>query len=74
MRCKSCSANVQWVKTENGKSMPIDEKPSPDGNIIRLDSGLYHVLKKDEMRQPNKTLYISHFATCPAADKHRKEK
>lgn len=32
-KCKSCGAEIRWAKTPAGKAIPIDEKPSPTGNI-----------------------------------------
>ena len=28
-RCKGCGAEIFWIKTISGKSMPVDEKPVP---------------------------------------------
>jgi len=25
--CKSCGAEIEWLKTKNGKSMPVDAEP-----------------------------------------------
>jgi len=55
--CKSCKAEIQWVKTKNGKSMPLDMN-----RIIT-------VTLDGEMQ----TGYASHFSTCPNANKHRKK-
>ena len=27
--CKGCGAEISWIRTKNGKSMPVDEKPVP---------------------------------------------
>ncbi|MBF0501471.1 MAG: hypothetical protein HQM09_15125 [Candidatus Riflebacteria bacterium] len=66
--CKSCGASIRWVKTEAGKSMPIDDKPNPAGNIV-IENGVATV-RTD--KPANTRLYISHFATCVNAAKHRK--
>jgi ketosteroid isomerase-like protein len=58
--CKSCSAEIIWIKTKAGKSAPIDAKAikvfvkSGDGWILEVG-------------------HQSHFATCPNADQHRKK-
>lgn len=71
-RCRSCGANIYWVKTESGKSMPVDAMPVPDGNIIFIDERA-HVLKKDhEPIEEGQNRYVSHFVTCKYADKHRR--
>jgi hypothetical protein len=64
--CRSCGAAIVWATTENGKPIPLDREP------IR---GLFHL-----DRRPGETFaigaappaYVSHFATCPNADAHRK--
>jgi hypothetical protein len=64
--CKSCQAPIIWVKTSSGKNMPVDEKP--ESRFI-LDG-------RGEGNTPYATMikaYVSHFATCPNADKHRKK-
>ncbi len=54
--CKSCGEYIVWVKTEAGKNMPVDADSFDEGDDLLWD--------------PDK--HISHFATCPNADKHRK--
>lgn len=54
--CKSCNAPIKWVATSNGKSMPVDLQRL----TIITDDG--------RMIQGG----LSHFATCPNADSHRK--
>lgn len=64
--CRSCHAEIIWAKTESGKAMPLDAKPEkrfilfpgPDGN-------------EDEAVAVD--TYVSHFATCPNANQHRKK-
>ena len=75
-KCKSCGANIIWIPTVSGKSMPCDAKPIPykedatgslnlvtkDGRIVRAKADA----KSDLVG------YVSHFATCPNANAHRK--
>lgn len=72
--CRSCGAPVRWVETSKGKKMPIDINPNPNGNVILID-GVAHYVKDDPFEKPEETAkrYVSHFATCPNAQKHRKE-
>jgi hypothetical protein len=60
--------------------MPIDVRPDPEGTI-RLESSfegmLALVLTGAELiaaRRDHEQLYISHFATCPQADRFRRKK
>ncbi len=59
--------------TAAGKSMPIDARPVPDGNVVYDGTGpeRVRVLKKgdDDLGQQR---YKSHFATCAFADRFRK--
>lgn len=62
--CRSCGAPIRWLRTEAGKPMPVDETPSPDGNVV-LIGGFAHVLHKDEEPPENAARLLPHFATCP---------
>ena len=61
--CKKCKAPVKWIKTEKGKNMILDAKPSRR-----------YVL--DEMLEHGKFVntYMPHFASCKYVDEFRKEK
>lgn len=79
--CSSCGAEVVWVKTRTGKKMPVDALATPDGNVVitRLeDSGELRgvVLTVEEMASNAWAgrRHTSHFATCPQADAHRKQR
>jgi hypothetical protein len=60
-RCSSCGAEIYWVKTASGASMPIDITPM---NVAVIDM-------VDNIARM-KWGYTSHFATCPHASGHRK--
>ncbi len=60
-KCRSCSADILWATTEAGKTIPLDVKPAP---------GLFSVDERGVARSAK--VYVSHFATCPNAQKHRK--
>lgn len=65
-KCKSCQAPIIWVKTLSGKIMPLDEKPESRFVLNGLGEG----------NTPYATMvktYVSHFATCPNASKHRRK-
>ena len=56
-RCKSCQAEIIWIRTERGHLMPVNaETVGPDDKVFKPGA------------------HISHFATCPNADKHRRAK
>ena len=41
-KCKSCGAEIIWIKTKNGKNMPCDAKPIsyrntfPQGSLVLM--------------------------------------
>lgn len=81
-RCISCGAQIVWLRNERGSYIPANEGLVPyvkapggrdsvvndKGEVIRC-----HIQEEaDELT----TGYarVSHFATCPYADKHRRKK
>lgn len=57
-RCKSCQAEILWLKTKDGKDMPVDA-----GSVELPLVGKPPVF--------DRTIMTSHFATCPNAAQHR---
>jgi len=55
--CKKCGVYIEWIKTENGKDMPVDPAEvtiiTQDGKTVRG--------------------FIPHWVTCPNADDFRKK-
>jgi hypothetical protein len=73
--CKSCGAPLIWAKTIKGHSLPLDAQPSPKGNVIVTEDGTAMVYRDPSAIAPryaNEPRYVSHFATCPNAETHRK--
>ena len=64
-KCRSCGRNIMWLKTRNGKNIPVDIPKFKDG-----ESAHEAVTTAVEF---NYDYMISHFATCPNADKHRRK-
>ena len=77
-RCRSCRSPILWTVTGPDRRMPVDPAPSPDGNVD-VDTSRYTpsgahpatVLGPLEVEAHDGPLYLSHFATCPDADKWR---
>lgn len=55
-KCRGCGALVFWIVTAKGKKMPVD---------TRVDGGLEPLRDRDGRG-------LSHFATCPKADRFRR--
>ncbi len=69
-KCRTCQAEIVWGKTEAGKNVPLDP---PEKRYVRADmiTGMADLAKEDEyVMVPT---FVSHFATCPQADQHRKK-
>jgi hypothetical protein len=71
-QCRSCNADIFWVKTEKGKSMPLDCQTYIDGNIF-LKDGVAIYAKDDDEAASTEAKYKSHFATCPQSKQWRKK-
>lgn len=66
-RCSSCQAEILWTVTENGKRMPVDAKPIGKVTVlVRNPENAETPISKQREH------FISHFATCPHAQRHRK--
>lgn len=86
VKCKSCGAPIVWIETVNGKAMPCDaeaveyqENRKGKSQIVTEDG---KVVRGDLVKNAPDTLlpkvvdgtgYISHFATCPYANEHRRK-
>lgn len=75
-----CGARIAWGMTTEGKRMPLDPVPVPNGNIILVD-GAIKVLTKKEIERienpgmldgPTPDRFTSHFATCPKSKHFRR--
>lgn len=76
-KCRSCDAGIVWVKTDasdGAKSMPLDAKPVPDGNVWLNDQGRAVVVSAARPAPAGARLFFSHFATCPHGPSHRRSK
>jgi hypothetical protein len=79
--CRACGKEICWLRLSptdrnpNPKVNPIDAAPHPEGNLV-IDRGLelYRFAtgnEKELQKFHGKKLYISHFQTCPNADRFR---
>lgn len=58
-KCSSCGAAVYWIVTARGKKMPVD--PAVPGGQV-----------PSPLKDGAPGRGVSHFATCPHADQHRR--
>lgn len=74
-RCYSCGAPIQWCITAKGKRMPVDSEPAGDGNLlVELVRGQLVATVDPGPDLLGRPRHKSHFATCPNAKEHRKER
>lgn len=64
--CRSCDAPIQWVKSTKNKWMPL--------NTVEVTEGVRFVVDQEGIAWSTVVGpgFMSHFATCPNAAKHRK--
>lgn len=76
--CRGCGKEIAFIKTVKGKSMPVNPEsvyfvPAEGPNTyVMLDGS---IRRGREPRPDDRTTiigFISHFATCTAADLYRK--
>ncbi len=73
--CRSCGQPIRFVATEKGSTMPLDLEPDEVKGNISVVKRVGYIIPADALpqaRSDGSPLYVSHFATCPEADKHRK--
>jgi hypothetical protein len=69
--CNSCHREIRWAKSATtGKSMPLDPEPTPDGNLV-VERGVFRAATAEDKRL-HRDLFVSHFSTCPQAEKWRR--
>lgn len=73
--CRSCGAPIRWVTMDTGSRNPIDPEPSDRGNLDIADPQRAKIVNRAEAEQRRAAgdeLYLSHFASCPHAGRHRR--
>lgn len=80
-RCSSCGAEIGFITTPQGKKMPVDAGefpfiPDRNGKVLAVlnDGSVLTGRTCSESYEAEAYCYarLSHFATCPKADEHRK--
>jgi hypothetical protein len=69
MKCRSCGAPIEWAKTREGKSMPLDAGEFEDGNLVLL-AGVVREWREGDVLPCRR----SHFASCKQASMWRRKK
>jgi hypothetical protein len=61
-----CNADMVWLKVD-GEFMPVNPRPSTQGNIKALGAGAGTIVDTDEVRarrRKGELFFMSHFKTC----------
>ena len=78
-KCRSCGADIIWIKMASGKMMPCDASPIryrlnfASGKLTLVTPG-GKITRGDADPVSGELGYQSHFATCPCAGQHRRRK
>ena len=80
-KCKSCGADIKFMRLQNGNTITVDKNSlvpvRPGGNkTVCIVTYAGEVIFGDPVWKghPEAVLgYVSHFATCPDAEKYRRE-
>lgn len=78
-QCRSCGADIIWIKLASGKNMPCDAEaisyktamPGVRGSLTLITPD-GKIASGDFDPSSGKIGYQSHFATCPNANQHRR--
>lgn len=78
-KCKSCSAEIEFIEMEGGKKMPVDARPGAYWAPILGTTVIVQVSEhKAVVARPiteGDTLvraWVPHWVSCPSAAEHRK--
>lgn len=66
--CKYCGAQIIYATTSAGGRMPFDAEPVKAWRIVGPDHA------QADARAERIDTFVSHFATCPNTDKHRRRR
>jgi len=84
--CRGCGKPIAFIKTKNGKSIPVDPEPvkfipSNDyDKFVQADGTVQTGMRarSEDFNEASQGIleegYVSHWATCPAAEDFRKKK
>jgi len=79
-KCRSCGAEIIWIKTSAGKMMPCNpigvrywEQPKAKGKIITPNGEVLSCVFEGDERKATGIGYAPHWSTCKSASQHRKK-
>ena len=79
-KCRGCGADIVWISTPGGKSMPCDAEPvlyreqaGAPGKIVTPNGQVLSCELDVAPENATGVGYISHFSTCPQAGQFRRK-
>lgn len=80
-KCKYCDADIIWITTKAGKPMPCEPglipfwaKVKAKEKVVTDDGDVVSCLLDGDPEKITGLGHMSHFATCPHADRARKKR
>lgn len=77
-KCRGCGAEIDWIRTPAGRSMPIDPEPV---FVKEGDGGCHFITDEGEMISGREVpengegvevAFVPHWATCPEASRFKR--
>lgn len=80
-RCKSCRAEIVWVKMKSGNDMPCNPNliqfwanMKAKDIVITPEGDMVHCNLDGPLEEMTGMGYVPHWATCPFSKQHKKKK
>ena len=79
-QCRACGKEIGFIKTAAGKAMPVNAnavrfvRAGGPNTYVMIDGSIQRGREPEYGETDTMIGYISHFATCPAADRFRKKR
>lgn len=81
-KCKGCGRPIIWIMSSGGKMIPCDptevlywKRAKARGKIVTKNGEVVSCdLDAGIMEEPTGIGYVPHWATCPVADRFKREK
>ncbi len=78
-KCKGCGAEIIWIKSAGGKSIPCDPenvmywaKPKAKGKVVTPNGEVISCEFSGERDWATGIGYVSHWSTCPKGGQFRR--
>ena len=78
-RCRGCGADIVWIRTLGGKSMPCDAKvvtywakDKAEGKVVTPNGEVISCEFSGDLEKATGVGYLSHFSTCPTASQFKR--